>query len=251
MYCCCQVIEDPDLLSQVTASFWELQFPSCTEEPCSSPSANETCEADRTIMFEDLGHNAMETMVTTGQELGEVEILSTASLEHVTSGIDEFYRLCEEQYVRSLEDDWIMEGSFEFPCSPDAPVTGNTNDESNVSTPVDRMTSFMPWTGTESDGAAVPVTVEPQKLLKKVVAGAAWENNGGSRNTTRSTTQESGIKNHVMSERRRREKLNEMFLILKSMVPTIHKVVLQKILLRALILSHIFNFFITLIFLIK
>uniref|UniRef100_A0A0D9YAU6 BHLH domain-containing protein n=1 Tax=Oryza glumipatula TaxID=40148 RepID=A0A0D9YAU6_9ORYZ len=33
----------------------------------------------------------------------------------------------------------------------------------------------------------------------------------------------SSIKNHVMSERRRREKLNEMFLILKSLVPSIDK----------------------------
>ncbi|CAN6229166.1 unnamed protein product [Urochloa humidicola] len=38
------------------------------------------------------------------------------------------------------------------------------------------------------------------------------------------TNQESGIKNHVMSERKRREKINELFLVLKSLVPSIHKV---------------------------
>ncbi|CAN6249699.1 unnamed protein product [Urochloa humidicola] len=36
--------------------------------------------------------------------------------------------------------------------------------------------------------------------------------------------QESGVKNHVMSERKRREKLNELFLVLKSLVPSIDKV---------------------------
>jgi hypothetical protein len=72
----------------------------------------------------------------------------------------------------------------------------------------------------------VPVVEEPQKLLKKVVGGGAWAGNIDGSSTTR-TAQESGIKNHVMSERKRREKLNEMFLILKSLVPSIHKVIAQ------------------------
>jgi hypothetical protein len=212
------------LVSRVTASFWETQFPACTEEPCSSRSANETDEADITV-FEDLDHNAIEKMIVTkGQELGEFGIMSGAtSLEHVANEINEFYSLWEELDVQHLEDDWIMEGSVEIPGSPEAAVAapGATGD---VSTTVGRMTSFMAWAGTDSNGAAVPVIGEPQKLLKKVVAGGAWENSDGG-NTMRST-QETGIKkSHVMSERRRREKLNEMFLILKSLVPTIQKVV--------------------------
>jgi hypothetical protein len=214
------------LVSRVIASFWETQFPACTGEPCSSRSANETDVADITV-FEDLDHNFIEKMIVTkGQELGELGIMSSASLEHVANEINEFYSLWEELDVQHLEDDWIMEGSVEIPGSPEAAVAapGATGD---ISTPVGRMTSFMAWAGTDYDGAAVPVIGEPQKLLKKVVAGGAWENSDGG-NTMRST-QESGIKkNHVMSERRRREKLNEMFLILKSLVPTIPKVV-QKI----------------------
>ncbi|KAK3144012.1 hypothetical protein QOZ80_4AG0307750 [Eleusine coracana subsp. coracana] len=211
------VTQDPDLVSRATTSFWELQFPACTEEPCSSPSVNETGEAEDRNAFEDLDHNAMETMVIRDQEeLSEVEMLLSASLQHVTNEIDEFSSLCEELDVQPLQDDWIMEGSFEIPCFPEA--AGATNDTGIV----DRVTSFMTWTGTDSDEASVPVIREPQKLLKKVVAGGAWESSVGG-NTARST-QESGIKNHVMSERRRREKLNEMFLILKSLVPTINKV---------------------------
>ncbi|OEL21937.1 Anthocyanin regulatory Lc protein [Dichanthelium oligosanthes] len=223
------VVEDPDLVSQATASFWELPFPACSEEPGSSPSANETGKASDIIVFEDLDHNAMETMIAGAQELGEAESLSNASLEHVTKEINEFYSLCEEIDVQPLEDSWIMDGSFEVPSSPQpAPVAAAANDAATASTPVgrSRATSFTAWTRSESDSdeAAVPVIEEPQKLLKKVVAGGAWAGNNGGGGTAR-TSQESGIiKNHVMSERKRREKLNEMFLALKSLVPSIHKV---------------------------
>jgi len=161
-----------------------------------------------------------------GQELGEAESLSNASLEHISKEIDEFYTLCEEMNVQPLplEDGWIMDGSnFEVPSSPQPAPQGNLADGS-------RSTSFMSWTRSSQlcsdEAAAVPVIEEPQKLLKKVVAGRdAWANYGGGVGTsTTGTAQESGIKNHVMSERKRREKLNEMFLILKSLVPSIHKV---------------------------
>ncbi|VAH35337.1 unnamed protein product [Triticum turgidum subsp. durum] len=63
---------------------------------------------------------------------------------------------------------------------------------------------------------------ESQKLLKKALAGGAWANNGD--DGTARAQESTNTKNHVISERRRREKLNEMFLILKSLVPSIHKV---------------------------
>ncbi|CAL5069337.1 unnamed protein product [Urochloa decumbens] len=224
------VSEDPDLVSRATASFWELQFPACWQDPSSSPSANETGKTDDIIVFEELDHNAMETMIAGGHELGEVESLSDASLENITKEIDEFYSLCEEMDVQPLQDTWIMDGSFEVPSSPQAqpaPVVAATNDAATKSTPVEgsRATCFTAWTRPESDSdeAAVPVVEEPQKLLKKAVAGGAWANNNGDGGATR-TNQESGVKNHVMSERKRREKLNEMFLVLKSLVPSIHKV---------------------------
>ncbi|KAG2567944.1 anthocyanin regulatory R-S protein-like [Panicum virgatum] len=219
------VVEDPDLVSRATASFWDMQFPACSEEPSSSPSANETGKAADIIVLEDLYHNAME--IAGGQELDEAESLSNATLEHITKEIDEFYSLYEEMDVQPLEDSWIMDGSFEVPSSPQ-PAAGASTDDAAISSTLfggSRATSFAAWIGSASDSGevAVPVIEEPQKLLKKVVAGGAWANNGGG-GTTR-TTQEGGIiKNHVMSERKRREKLNEMFLVLKSLVPSIHKV---------------------------
>ena len=223
------MVEDPDLVSRATASFWDMQFPACSEEPSSSPSANETGKAADIIVLEDLDHNAME--IAGGQELDEAESLSNATLEHITKEIDEFYSLCEEMDVQPLEDSWIMDGSFQVPSSPASspqPAAGaSTNDAAISSTPVggSRVTSFTAWTRSASDSGEVAVLVieEPQKLLKKVVTGGAWANNGGGGTTT--TTQEGGIiKNHVISERKRREKLNEMFLVLKSLVPSINKV---------------------------
>ncbi|PAN39531.1 hypothetical protein PAHAL_7G249800 [Panicum hallii] len=220
------VVEDPDLVSRATASFWEMQFPACSQEPSSSPSANETGKAADIIVFEDLDHNAMEEMIAGGQELDESESLSNATLEHITKEIDEFYSLCEEMDVQPLEDCWIMDGSFEVPSPPQPAAGASTHDAATSSTPVrgSRATSFTAWTRSASDSGEVAVLVieEPQKLLKKVVAGGAWASNGGG-DTTR-TAKESGIRNHVMSERKRREKLNEMFLVLKSLVPSIYKV---------------------------
>lgn len=219
----CQVLEDPDLVNRTTTSFWVMQFRTCSEEPSSSPSANETGEAD--IVFEDVDNNAIEAMISSGgHELGEVECLSNANLEQITKEIDEFYSLCEELDVRSLEDNWLMDGSFEAPSSPEAAAGATNYDVVTLSSSVEgsRTSCFTPWKRSSiSDDVAVPVTGESQKLLKKAVAGGAWTNNGGD-STVRA--QESSIKNHVMSERRRREKLNEMFLILKSLVPSIHKV---------------------------
>uniref|UniRef100_J3L1A5 BHLH domain-containing protein n=2 Tax=Oryza brachyantha TaxID=4533 RepID=J3L1A5_ORYBR len=79
---------------------------------------------------------------------------------------------------------------------------------------------FVAWkrTGSDEEEAAVVAGESPgQKLLKKAVGGGAWMKNNG-------RGPGNSMKNHVVSERRRREKLNEMFLILKSLIPSINKV---------------------------
>jgi hypothetical protein len=136
--------------------------------------------------------------------------------------------------MRALEDNWIMDGSFEVMSSPEAApalgpdADGIADDVVALSSSVEssRLSCFTPWKRSSSDSSEdvaglVTGGGESQKLLKKAVAGGAWTNDGGS-DTARA--QESNVKGHVMSERRRREKLNEMFLILKSLVPSIHKV---------------------------
>jgi hypothetical protein len=214
------------MVNRIGTSFWEMQFPTCSEpeEPSSSPSENEPGE-EADIVFEDLDHNAVEGMIS-----GERQCLSDGNLELFTKEIDELYGLCEELDVRALEDNWIMDGSFEVMSSPEAApapdADGIADDVVTLSSPVEssRLSCFTPWKRSSSDSSedvAALVAGESQKLLKKAVAGGAWTNGGGGGTAG---AQESNVKGHVMSERRRREKLNEMFLILKSLVPSIHKV---------------------------
>lgn len=78
-----------------------------------------------------------------------------------------------------------------------------------------------------------PLGSTSQKLLKKILIDADWicggrkmklpEENGNKSRLCKSEADDNGV-NHVLSERRRREKLNEKFLILKSLVPSISKV---------------------------
>ncbi|KAM0859003.1 hypothetical protein ACQ4PT_047486 [Festuca glaucescens] len=215
-----KVLEDTDLVNRIRTSFWELRFPTCSEveESSSSPSENETGEAD--TVFEDLDQNAAEA---TGMISGEIECLfSDGNLEGITKEIDELYSMCEELDVRPLEDNWIMDKSFEVMSSPEAappvPDAGGISDDVATLTSYvgpSRPSCFTAWkrSSDSPQDVAASAAGESQKLLKKVVAGGAW-----------ARAQESNIKGHVMSERRRREKLNKMFLIVRSLVPSIHKV---------------------------
>ncbi|CAM0903402.1 unnamed protein product [Alopecurus aequalis] len=218
-----QVLEDTNMVNRIGTSFWELPFPTCSESQAlsSSPSEDENREAD--IVFEDLDHNVTEAMIS-----GEIECLPGGNLERITKEIDEFYGMCEELDVRALEDNWIMDGSFEVMPSPEAAVVpdadGITDDVVNQSSLVEssQTSCFMAWKRPSEDVVA-SVAGESQKLLKKTVTGGAWTSDGGSSGGA-ARPQESNVKGHVMSERRRREKLNEMYLILKSLVPSIQKV---------------------------
>ncbi|KAF7051743.1 hypothetical protein CFC21_059952 [Triticum aestivum] len=236
------VLEDSNMVHQIGTSFWELHlpsFPACSksEEPCSNPSlANETSEAG--IMLEDLDHNAIEGMIS---ELREVECLSDVNLECVTKEMDEFQFLLEGLDSCALEDNWVMDRSFEFISSPqtvssmDYPCTEDVIVTLSSSVQGTRPSCFIAWRRSlELKDMVVRVTdtEESQKLLKKIVAGGAWTNNGDGGSMARD--RESNIKNHVISERRRRERLNEMFMVLKSLVPSIHKVDKASILLQTI-----------------
>ncbi|KAM3388880.1 hypothetical protein ACQJBY_011174 [Aegilops geniculata] len=225
-----KVLEDMDLVNRIGTSFWDLKFPTCSksEEPISSPSADDTGDAD--IVFEDLNHNTMATMIPGELELGEVECLSDGNLERITKEINGFYGLCDELDVGALEENWIMGGSFEVMPSPEVPpapaaTDGITNGAVTFSSvEPSRSSCFTAWKRSldSTQDVAASVDGESQKLLKKALAGGTWANNGG--DGTARARESTNTKNHVISERRRREKLNEMFLILKSLVPSIHKV---------------------------
>ncbi|KAJ6808464.1 transcription factor EGL1-like [Iris pallida] len=91
--------------------------------------------------------------------------------------------------------------------------------------------SFTIWRGGSS--FPKPPSSTPQKLLKKILVDADWtfggrqmkppEENGSLNRIYKSEADDNGV-NHVLSERRRREKMNEKFVILQSLVPSISKV---------------------------
>ncbi|VAH35331.1 unnamed protein product [Triticum turgidum subsp. durum] len=224
------VLEDKGMVNWIGTSFWELKFPTCSksEEPNSIPSVDDTGDAD--IVFDVLNHNTMAMMIPGELELGEVECLSDDNLERITKEINRFYGLYDELDVGALEENWTMGGCFEIMSSPEVPpapaaTNGITNGAVTLSSvEPSRSSCFTAWKRSwdSAEDMATLVARETQKLLKKALAGGAWANNGG--DDTARAQESTNTKNHVISERRRREKLNEMFLILKSLVPSIHKV---------------------------
>ncbi|XP_044458613.1 anthocyanin regulatory R-S protein isoform X2 [Triticum aestivum] len=225
-----KVLEDKGMVNWIGTSFWELKFPTCSksEEPNSIPSVDDTGDAD--IVFDVLNHNTMAMMIPGELELGEVECLSDDNLERITKEINRFYGLYDELDVGALEENWTMGGCFEIMSSPEVPpapaaTNGITNGAVTLSSvEPSRSSCFTAWKRSwdSAEDMATLVARETQKLLKKALAGGAWANNGG--DDTARAQESTNTKNHVISERRRREKLNEMFLILKSLVPSIHKV---------------------------
>ncbi|KAG8051562.1 hypothetical protein GUJ93_ZPchr0001g30694 [Zizania palustris] len=232
------VPEDPNLVKRIATSFWELQLSPAPAVPCSDerePSSSTWPDemAGDDILFEDLVGNAAEVMVPGGDQ-HEVVGNDDANLEQMTAmEIDELiYSLCggeekvlDDVFVRHLEADssscWLVDpAGFSDQLVPAAAC--NVVDGGAIS----HTSCFVAWKrSSDLDMEALtPVAggASSQKLLKKAVDGGAWTSNGRGRAAILSR-QESSIKSHVMSERRRREKLNEMFLILKSLVPSINK----------------------------
>ena len=91
--------------------------------------------------------------------------------------------------------------------------------------------SFVVWK--RSMNVPKPHSTISQKLVKKILVDTAWMHGG----QPLKTQEENGLRNkvwkvegddanasHVLSERRRREKLNEKFLVLRSLVPSLSKV---------------------------
>lgn len=101
------------------------------------------------------------------------------------------------------------------------PYIGNGNRES----------SFIFWRKDGIPGARVPQRGTPQKLLKKVLFKVArmHESRAESGKTNGNSKQqvEEIERNHVLSERKRREKINERFMVLGSLVPSGGKVLIH------------------------
>ncbi|CAA3015561.1 transcription factor EGL1 [Olea europaea subsp. europaea] len=103
------------------------------------------------------------------------------------------------------------------------PYFGNSNKES----------SFISWRKDRLSSSQIPQTHTPQRLLKKVLIEVARMHENCQLESSKGDGKRDGIskpeideidRNHVLSERKRREKINERFLILGSLVPSGGKV---------------------------
>ncbi|CAA3026990.1 myc-like anthocyanin regulatory [Olea europaea subsp. europaea] len=103
------------------------------------------------------------------------------------------------------------------------PYFSNSNKES----------SFISWRKDRLSSSQIPQTGTPQRLLKKVLIEVARMHENcrlesgkcdGKRDSLSKPEIEEIDRNHVLSERKRREKINERFLILGSLVPSGGKV---------------------------
>ncbi|KAI4966181.1 hypothetical protein ZWY2020_042131 [Hordeum vulgare] len=222
-----QVLEDSSMVKRISTSFWELHLPASLEskDRSSSTQAKETREATDIILFEDFDHSdTVDGMIS---EQREVQCPSNVNLERLTTQMDEFHSLLGGLDVHPVEERWIIDEPCEFMSSPEVAPAMNMPSTTDVVVTSSRSegsrpSCFTAWKGScESKHVAGQVVGESQKLLNKVVTGGAWASNYGGGTMVRAP--ESKNKTHVMAERRRREKLNEMFLVLKSLVPSIHK----------------------------
>ncbi|KAF8365128.1 hypothetical protein HHK36_032871 [Tetracentron sinense] len=93
--------------------------------------------------------------------------------------------------------------------------------------------SFTSWKSRGSMGTQTPQIGMPQKILKKALFEVAWMHGGCSLKSREENSRRDGLwkpercdigVSHVLLERRRREKLNDKFQVLRSLVPSISKV---------------------------
>ncbi|EEE54854.1 hypothetical protein OsJ_02320 [Oryza sativa Japonica Group] len=199
-----QVPEEPNVVNRITTAFWEFQLLACSDEPISSgtpsspssPLTKETGDAN-TVLIDDL-FLAHSDAILAGGDQEDHQLGNDLGQQQAATAME-----IDDDMIYSLIRNWDNDSSSSWIELLDHVV-------------VSPASCFVPWKRTELDKQAVAGGGEAaQRLLKKAVGGGgAWMNRAAG----------SSIKNHVMSERRRWEKLNEMFLTLKSLVPSIDKV---------------------------
>ncbi|OAY76106.1 Transcription factor GLABRA 3, partial [Ananas comosus] len=295
------VLEDPSLIQQVTTSFWDLPYPTCSEQ---SRSASPKGEKEEVNLCSNLHRSNINAI---GEEPHLLEVGSPSfpfPLHNYENENEELHNKLDEVHVnlyeelnidstddslrvevhnstsqvhgRQLMDDEFSNGlhgslnssdcisqSFLTPQRIKNPtlftvqegelnkltdleddashyartlvaILRNSKQSAPISCPMNgsHNSSFSIWM--RGFNAHKTFSSTPQKLLKKVLIDTAWtpgaqptkpiEENGPQNKVWKSQGDDAGV-SHVLSERRRREKLNEKFLILRNLVPSISKFV--------------------------
>ncbi|XP_010241899.1 PREDICTED: transcription factor GLABRA 3-like isoform X2 [Nelumbo nucifera] len=150
---------------------------------------------------------------TNNLQLQDLQECNHTKLRSLDLGTDDLH------YTRTLSA--IFKNSHPLNVSPNSFHGGNHE------------SSFKSWVkGGFIDAQKVKIGT-PQKILKTILFEVALLHGGSSLKSREEITGKVGIcrlegdyvgMNHVLSERKRREKMNEKFLILRSLVPSISKV---------------------------
>ncbi|KAG6483886.1 hypothetical protein ZIOFF_060672 [Zingiber officinale] len=191
----------------------KLHFDICEELNISSPGDGSN-ECFRTQQLEDLlelnGLNCLHGSLNSNEQ----ESLSIVDAQQLLSSTNKVQVGNDIHYVRTLTR--ILCNSKQVKSMP-------------CFSKVSHKSSFIVWSRGLS--SAKPFNGTPQKLLKKIIIDGEWLLNGSILNCQ----EQNGLPGNllkkgqprttsVLSERRRREKLNEKFVLLQSLVPSISKV---------------------------
>ncbi|KAK1289437.1 Transcription factor GLABRA 3 [Acorus calamus] len=247
------VSEDPDLLQQVTTSFWEAPESICAERSTSSPSKlerdeDDTCQEHETVKTSSL--DTLNPLDVQGPGNTEAEF-EKESLENLHADI------CKELTVDSpqdssndncpaqqTEDSFMMMGRMShiqrIVSSSEVNRSGSLIVDNLQESNHTKLSALDLGTNDESHFRRTLTCILRNsdrivgipKLLKKMLLEVAWMCDIGSpkfleENNLKERILKPGDDtsvSHVLSERRRREKLNEKFVILKSLIPSISKV---------------------------
>ncbi|KAF3340246.1 transcription factor GLABRA 3 [Carex littledalei] len=258
------VLEDQALIKHITTSFWEITFPVCTEQLISSPPLPERDEenniTDTVISPSALFSLPIDNASMASEELLHPNIYEDLNIDSPDDSwkdpgnsqqiIDSFgfnTELIEDKFCNGVNGNFITsesispKASFGFltekteldlvSLDPDGDDNSHyTKTLAAILKNSKALNSFAPKLIVSSEssfvvcrkefGADKVIVNAPQKLLKKVLSGGAWIDS----HCAKEVQVGACLQSHVMSERRRREKLNEKFVALKSIVPSISKV---------------------------
>ncbi|KAH7663002.1 Transcription factor MYC/MYB N-terminal protein [Dioscorea alata] len=222
------VPKDPDLAQQIITSFWQFTNPVISEQSISSP------QLDDDLVDADFDHDDVDTRALEYPDVSECltpnqNELRTSSL---SDSIDEYLQNqdFENQHLMDNECsnadcicipvDFATNGTHYTKTL--AAILGNPKQQEGITPSLHEnipKSSFKIWRGASTSQATLSVI--PQKMLKKMIVNVSWKSS--LQNGIHQTEGDDASASHMLSERRRREKLNEKFIILRSLVPSISK----------------------------
>ncbi|KAM0938849.1 putative transcription factor bHLH family [Dioscorea sansibarensis] len=227
------VPKDPDLAQQIVTSFWQFTNPVISEQSISSPQLDDNLVD--TNFDDDNDDDDVDTLALEYHDVSKCLTPNNQNELRISSPSDSIDDNLQNQ---EIENQHFMDNECSNAnciCVPVdftangthytktlAAILGNPKQQQGTTSPLRKnvpMSSFEIWRGASTSQTLLSVI--PQKMLKKMIVNVTWKS--GLQNGIHQTGGDDASASHMLSERRRREKLNEKFIILRSLVPSISK----------------------------